>query len=161
MKTTAQCITALFALALGAGPAFPAAPPAATPPAAPVVVEITVNDAAMKFSMAKIQAHPGQTLTIRLKNNGTQPKDVMGHNWVLLKGGTDMDSYAAAAAIAKPEGYQPKALADQVLAAIPLLGPKQSGEVTFTCPTAPGNYDYLCTFPAHAMAGMKGVLTVK
>ena len=159
MKTTAKVFATLFALAAGGSLAFPAeSSPAA---AAPATFEITVNDAAMKFSIAKIAAHPGQTLTIKLKNNGAQPKDVMGHNWVLLKADTDTDAYTATASASKSEGFEPKALAAQVIAAIPLLGPGQSGEVTFTCPATPGTYNYLCTFPAHAMLGMKGVLIVK
>jgi plastocyanin len=28
-------------------------------------------------------------------------------------------------------------------------------------PTAPGEYPFLCTFPAHCAIGMKGVLVVK
>ena len=31
---------------------------------------------------------------------------------------------------------------------------------TFTAPAA-GNYIFLCTFPGHYVAGMKGTLTVK
>ena len=164
MKPTAPFTAILLALVIGTASAnsaetAPAAPAAA--PSTPVTFELSVNDSTMKFSLAKMQAHPGQSITVRLKNTGALPKDAMGHNWVLLKAGADLDAYAAAAATAKPEGFLPKALADQVLATIPLLGPGETGEVTFTCPTKPGTYNYLCTFPAHAMLGMKGVLTVK
>jgi uncharacterized cupredoxin-like copper-binding protein len=48
-----------------------------------------------------------------------------------------------------------------VIAKIDVLGPRKSGEIEFTAPTAPGDYPFLCTFPAHYISGMKGVLTVK
>ena len=34
-------------------------------------------------------------------------------------------------------------------------------EVTFDAPTEPGEYVYLCSFPGHYAAGMKGLLVVK
>jgi len=115
----------------------------------------------MKFNVTKIEAHPGQKLTVELKNEGTAPKAAMTHNWILLKAGEDATSYSMAAMTAKADGYEPKALASKVVASIPHLGPKESGKVTFTVPSTPGNYPFLCTFPAHCMAGMKGVLVVK
>jgi plastocyanin len=32
---------------------------------------------------------------------------------------------------------------------------------SFGAPAKPGSYTYLCTFPGHFVAGMKGVLVVK
>ncbi|MCC5023285.1 MAG: hypothetical protein J6386_11065 [Candidatus Synoicihabitans palmerolidicus] len=32
--------------------------------------------------------------------------------------------------------------------------------MTFTVPSEPGDYVFLCSFPAHFMAGMKGVIVV-
>jgi len=153
-----QAQTAPAAPAASATPATPAAP--AAPAVAPLTVNITTNDM-MSFSLTKFEAHPGQTVTVRLTNNGTQPKAVMAHNWILLKAGADLNAYAAAAAVDKAEDFQPKALADQVLAAIPMLGAKESGEVTFTAPTTPGTYKFLCSCYGHSMAGMKGSLIVK
>jgi azurin len=123
-------------------------------------VEISANDA-MKYTVTKIEAHPGQTITVHFKNAGTLPKEVMGHNWILLKLGVSIDSYGNAAGAAKAEGFEPKALADKVIASVPLLGAGQTADVTFTGPTEPGTYNYLCSFPGHALLGMKGVLIVK
>jgi len=47
-----------------------------------------------------------------------------------------------------------------VIASTKMLGPGETATVTFTAP-APGVYDYICTFPGHALAGMRGTLTVK
>lgn len=123
-------------------------------------IEITANDM-MKFSVKKIEAHPGEKITVELKNEGTIPKEAMGHNWILLKAGVNPMVYANQAMSAQAENYQPKAAADKVIASISLLGPKESGKVSFTVPSEPGSYSYLCSFPGHAGAGMVGVLVVK
>ena len=141
----------------------PAAAPAATPAAAAKsgaarVIEITANDQ-MKFSVATIEAKAGEELKVVLTNQGTLPKEAMGHNWVLLKAGTDVTAFATAAMTAKDTDYVPASLKDQVLASIPVLGPKKSGEVTFKAPAA-GDYVFICSFPGHYMI-MKGTLTVK
>ncbi len=123
-------------------------------------VALNANDQ-MKFNFAQFEARPGQTIHVTLNNIGTMPKAVMGHNWILLKAGKDPIAYANAAISAAGENYQPKALAGQVIASIPLLGPRQNGETTFVVPAAPGTYYYLCSFPAHCQAGMRGKLVVR
>ena len=85
----------------------------------------------------------------------------MGHNWVLLKKGTDPKAFVDAAVNAAATDYVPAAMADSVIAHTKLLGPKQSDEVTFKAPTEPGEYVFVCSFPAHFLTGMKGVLVVK
>ncbi len=153
MKTKkTNLLTAALAFALVAASASLAAP------AKDVV--IVANDQ-MKFSVTRIEAQPGQTLHVQLKNESTLPKEVMGHNWVLLKAASDSTAYAAAALSAAKDNYQPKTLADQVLASIPLLGGRHNGEVTFNAPETPGTYVFLCTFPAHFQAWMRGELIVK
>jgi azurin len=124
------------------------------------VIELIAYDT-MKYNLIKIQAKPGEKLTVVLTSEGLAPKTVMAHNWVLLKAGADPMSYAMSAMSAVKEGYEPKSLASQVIAAIPQLGPKETAKTTFTVPTTPGTYPFLCSFPAHCMAGMKGVLVVK
>ncbi len=133
---------------------------AAAAPAGPRTVEITAGDN-MKYSLNSISAKPGEQITVVLTNIGTQPKEVMGHNWILLKAGSDVEAFDKAAALAKDTEFFPKDLAGEVLAHIELLGPRKSGEVTFTAPTTPGDYPYLCSYPAHFQVGMKGVLTVR
>lgn len=115
----------------------------------------------MKFSLATLEAKPGEEIKLVLTNIGTQPKEVMGHNWVLLKSGTDVAGFSAAAAAAKATDYIPEGLKDQIVAHTALIGPRKSDEITFKVPSAPGDYPFLCTFPAHYQVGMKGVLTVK
>lgn len=123
-------------------------------------VVIVANDN-LKFSVKEIVAKPGEKLHVQLRNEGTLPKASMGHDWVLLKAGSNTMAYAMAAIPARESGYLPPSLASEVLASIPLLGPKEVGDVTFTCPTKPGKYPYVCSCNGHAMAGMSGTLVVK
>ncbi len=167
MKTRVLFLSVGVAIALtGCGQKGPAsnAQPESTASAAAAqgsgrTIEITANDQ-MKFNVTAITAKPGEELRVVLNNIGTVPKEAMGHNWVLLKAGTDPLAFGAAAAGAREHNYIPQNLQDQVLAKIDLLGPKQKGEVSFKAPEQPGDYPFVCTFPGHA-ALMKGVLTVK
>lgn len=123
-------------------------------------ITITAGDA-LHFSVTQIEARPGEKIRIVLRNESSLPKTVMGHNWVLLKSGSDPSSYAARAVSAKGEGYEPQSLSSEVLAAIPLVGGGEQGEITFEAPNERGAYPFLCSSPAHAAAGMHGVLTVR
>ena len=147
--------------------AAPSAAAAATTPAAKSSgdaksaareIEITANDQ-MQFSLKTIEAKAGEELKVVLKNLGTLPKEAMGHNWVLLKAGTDPMAFGAASMTAKDTDYIGASVKDQVIAFIKILGPKQTADVTFKAP-APGEYPYICSFPGH-VALMKGVLVVK
>lgn len=145
------------ASAAAPAPAASAAPAAAAPAAARVV-EITANDQ-MKFSVATIEAKVGEEIKVVLKNVGSAPKVAMGHNWVLLKAGSDPVTFGAAAGTAAATEYIPAALKDQVIAHTRVLGPGESHEVTVRL-SAAGEYPFLCSFPGH-FALMKGTLTVK
>lgn len=124
----------------------------------------TINIAAydsMLYSVKKIAVHPGQKLVVVLTNKGTIPKNGMAHNWILLKAGVDPNAYAAAAL--KANDFEPKALAGEVIASVPALGPNESGTASFTAPAVSGTYHYLCTAVGHTMggSGMRGVLIVR
>ena len=146
-------------------PATPAATPAAAPTAAVAhdgrAIEITADDT-MKFSLAEITAKPGEKLTVTLVNLGTTPKFSMGHNWVLVAGGTDIQQFLVAAAEAVTADYVPAGpLKARILAATKLLGPKERDTVSFAAPATPGRYEFLCSFPGHYQVGMRGVLIVQ
>jgi len=160
MKTSAILLTIAVSLVASGCGQKDASGGAAQAPAGAREIDITAGDT-MKYSITSIEAKPGEDLRVVLTNIGTQPKEVMGHNWVLLKAGADVAAFDAAALGAKDTGYIPAALSDEILAHIELLGPRKSGEVEFRAPTIPGDYNFLCTFPAHYQAGMRGVLTVK
>ena len=48
---------------------------------------------------------------------------------------------------------------DDVIVHTTLVQPESSQTIYFTAPSKPGDYDYVCTFPGHAML-MKGILRV-
>lgn len=155
-------IVAAF-VAFGCGQKDNSSSGAAATPAAqsgPRTIEITAGDN-MKYSISSIEAKPGEELKVVLTNIGSQPKEVMGHNWILLKIGTDVAAFDAAAVTAKDTDYIPASLQNQIIAHTKLVGPRKSDEVTFKAPDTPGDYPFLCSFPAHYQVGMKGTLTVK
>src|SRR3954449_6877963 len=141
-----------------AKPAAPAAKKAAA--GAGRTVELTGGDD-MKFSTTSIEAKPGETLHIVLKSTGTVPKIAMAHNFVALKAGVDAAKFSQDAMTAKDTDYVPAARKADVLGATKLAGPGETVEVTFKAPAKAGVYPYLCTFPGHYAAGMRGDLTVK
>jgi azurin len=143
----------------GCGPKDQATSTVATAPAG-ATIELTANDS-MKFNLTRVEVKAGQDVKVSLTNIGSMPKAAMAHNWVLLKKGADAKAFADAAATAQATDYLPAALADQVIAHTKLLGAKQSDEIAFKAPAEPGEYVFLCTFPAHYMAGMQGVMVVK
>lgn len=153
MKTKSSLLVASLALALSLGTAQAA-------PSAVKTVKIDATDM-MRFSVTRIVASPGETLEVVLHSSSTLPKAAMAHNWVLLAAGESPEAYAAASVSDAADGFEPAALRPKVLAEIPLLGPGETQSVTFTAPTTPGTYTYMCSFPAHCAAGMRGVLVVR
>jgi azurin len=123
-------------------------------------VQILANDT-LKFDVVEINVTAGQKVHVQLRNEGTLPKATMGHNWILLDSPSEVNAYAMAAMTDRVTEYRPKSLEVHVLASIPLLGPKETADITFTAPTKPGRYPYICSCCAHSLAGMKGFLIVK
>lgn len=124
-------------------------------------VEVTADDQ-MKFNVTEIEAQAKQRVKIIFKNVGTMPKQSMGHNFVLLKKGTDTAAFVEAGSVgAASTDYIADEVKDQVIAHTKTLGPGESEILTFTAPTEPGTYTYVCTFPGHFAAGMHGTLIVE
>jgi len=152
----------LVSLVLLSAPVAPSAPATTQdkPASSARLVEITGGDD-MKYSVTSIPAKPGETLRIRLTSKGTLPKIAMAHNVVVLKAGAKQIDFANAAAMAAATGYIPADMKDQVLGATTMAGPGETVEMTIKLPTAPGTYPYMCTFPGHFAAGMRGTIVVK
>jgi azurin len=168
---TAMQLLCAFSLVLALmipGGQAAATKPAAQTPAAPGAaaakggrtVNMTGGDD-MKFNLTTIEAKPGETIRVVLKNIGTVPKIAMAHNFVLLTLTADVNEYAKAAMMAQATEYLPPAEKAKVLASTKMAGPGETVEVSFKAPAKAGSYPYLCTFPGHYAAGMKGTLVVK
>lgn len=123
-------------------------------------VAISTDDG-MQFSVTRIEAGPGEKITVELTARSSLPRDQMAHNWVLLAADTDLIQFVTAAVLARDSGYLPAGKRDRVLATTPLAGGGETVRVTFEAPREPGEYAYVCTFPGHFWAGMKGVLVVR
>lgn len=101
----------------------------------------------MQYNKKEFKVTAGSTVTLTLKHVGTMVKEVMGHNFVLLKSGTDLASFANEAMTAVDNGYIPKET-DKVIVHTKMLGGGESDTITFEAP-AKGTYDFICTFPGH------------
>ena len=148
-----------------AKPAGTTAKPAGAKPAASSTkgvrtIEI-VGTEDMKFSLTNIAAKPGEQLRVRLVSKGAMPKIAMAHNFVLLNKGASQVEFAAAAANARATDFIPPDKKADVLAFTALAGAGETVEVTFKVPATAGEYPYICSFPGHFQAGMRGTLTVK
>lgn len=122
-----------------------------------VEVSLTANDQ-MQFDKNEIRVKAGQTVRLTLRHTGQMQENVMGHNFVLLKQGTNINEFGQAAAQAAGNEYIPEN-SDQVIAHTELIGGGETTTVEFTAPDA-GTYDFICSFPGH-YALMQGKFIVE
>lgn len=115
----------------------------------------------MKFDVTSIEATAGEKIRIVYTTNSRIPKQAMAHNVVILDQGTDVQAFANASARARDNQYIAPDFKNKIIAATDLAGGGETVEVTFVVPSVPGEYEYICSFPGHYGAGMKGILTVK
>jgi len=120
-------------------------------------VEIRPAPDALAFAQTSLTL-PANTVVkldfINQNNLGVQ------HNWVLVNGGDDVAAAVNAAAQNNADAlFVPPPDTPNALAWTAMLNVGQTGSVTFRTPP-PGTYLYICTFPGHYLAGMKGTLTV-
>ncbi|WP_299054781.1 azurin [uncultured Polaribacter sp.] len=120
-------------------------------------INLTTSDA-MKFNTKKIVVKAGQKIKLTLSHKGKLDKRVMGHNFVLLKKGTKLSSFASKAAAAKNNDYIPED-DSEVIAHTKMIGGQEKTTIEFEAP-ATGEYDFICSFPAH-FAMMKGKFIVE
>ena len=115
----------------------------------------------MKYDVVTFEVKAGSKVKVTLKNVGKLPKIAMGHNLVLLKSGITALAFGQKALVAGagPTNPVPEAVKGDVIAHTKLLGPGESDSIVFTAP-APGEYEYVCTFPGH-FALMRGKMTSK
>lgn len=122
-------------------------------------IELTANDQ-MKFSIDKLDAQARQKIEITFKNVGTMPKQSMGHNFCLLHLKVDPAAFLEAGFASAGNDYVAKDNEKDVIVRTKILGPGESETLSFTAPSEPGSYEYICTFPGHFGAGMKGFLNI-
>lgn len=120
-------------------------------------VEIACDGNNLAFDKTTLSIPASQLVHLTFNNVST----TFQHNWVLVAGGEEIaEQVNQAATAAGPRlNYIPndKSL---ILAFTKLIAQGTSETISFTTPEEAGQYSYLCTFPGHYLAGMKGVLAV-
>ena len=126
----------------------------------PCKVEISGNDL-LQYDKQELSVPAAcKDVTVTLHHSGRQPRDAMGHNWVLVNAG-DYDAVASAALKAGlAKDYVPPG-DKRVIAYTRVIGGGETTSVTFpgTLLRKGASYKYLCTFPGHN-ALMHGVFKV-
>ncbi len=135
---------------------------AATPEAATTgneaVVTLNAGDD-MKYDQTAITVKEGQTVKLTLNHTGKAPKTAMGHNFILLAQGVNLEEFDKAALTASATDYIPQGKESDIIAHTKLIGGGESDTIEFPAP-AKGTYQFLCSFPGHS-AMMKGTFTVE
>ncbi len=149
-------VSLISALLAGCGGSDDKADAAAKP-----VTEITIqgNDR-MRFHPTRFTVRAGETITLTHENVGRMPKESMGHNLAIIDKSVNVNSFAAASIGAAQHEYIAPEYADRVIAATKVLGPGEVEVITFTAPSEPGEYPFVCSFPGHTPAGMRGIMEV-
>ena len=109
----------------------------------PKKVALSVDLTEFLFTPASWEIPAGAEVTITLINKGS-----VEHEWVLMKKGSQVTMPFDA-------DDEPQVFWE---------GEVDAGETmafTFTAPTEPGEYQVACGTPAHAEAGMLGMVTIK
>ncbi|MBD0832951.1 azurin [Aestuariibaculum sediminum] len=106
------------------------------------------GDDLMKFDKSEIRVKAGKKVKLTLRHTGKLDKNVMGHNFVLLKQGADLEEFAIEALNARATEYIPVDYEDQVIAHTKLIGGGETTTIEFEAP-ASGEYAFLCSFPGH------------
>jgi len=114
-------------------------------PTGPKEFTVAVKDE-FNFDPNTLAAKAGEEVNIMLDNTGTIP-----HSFAILNLGVTAEDVVGASEDAQHE-----------LLALELheVTPGEADEGTFTAPSEPGEYTFICTVPGHAQAGMVGTLTV-
>lgn len=140
----------LFAAALallGVSTVLPATEASAQAGKPAKALVLNANDA-MQFDKKEFKVKAGQKVKLTLKHTGKFAKQAMGHNFVLLKPGTDLQAFASKANMAASTEYIPKSEATSIVAHTKLLGGGETDTIEFTAPKK-GTYTYICSFPGH------------
>lgn len=137
------------------------APSDVTPEPSPIqfettYVEVSCAENQLAFDPTELVVAVGGEISLTFHNISA----FFEHNWVLVNGDDSLaDKVLEAAATTGPEsGYIP-ADNGEIITHTPLVKAGESATITFATPPL-GEYTYVCTFPGHCLAGMRGVLKV-
>lgn len=121
------------------------------------VVRIHTVEEEMRYDQPFFAVEAGRPVQIVLEND-----DLMPHNFVITRPGKLKEVALAGADLGTTPGLDGKLyvpVSPDVLHATGLVNAGTRELLTFTAPTEPGEYPYVCTFPRHWMR-MYGVMIV-
>ena len=121
----------------------------------PLTVVIRPVPDRLEYDRKDFAVRAGRTVELVFENS-----DLMPHNWLLAAIGS-LAKVGLAAEAMGADGGQAAWVPDlpEVIVATGLLQPGESQTLTFTAPSEPGDYPYVCTFPGHWIR-MNGVMSV-
>lgn len=114
----------------------------------------------LRFDTSRIEVKAGKNFEVMFEND-----DGMPHNFVIVPPGKHMEIGNGAMTMTPDKldkqgrAFIPTAFEKQILAATKLLEPGQKETLKLKAPNQPGEYEFVCTFPGHALI-MWGVLSV-
>lgn len=123
--------------------------------------KVTGDNGKPQYRLKSIIAKPGQKMEVILHNYTKLPASAMSHDWVLLKKNANAAKVAKKSSKFAKDGYIAPSVENQIIAHTGMVAGGHMSSVTFTVPQKAGKYLYICTFPGHYTAGMKGYLIVK
>lgn len=120
-----------------------------------MVVHIQTLREQMRYDRRAFAVGPGMKVKIEFSN-----PDAMDHNLILVTPGAS-NEVAMAAMMLGADGIKKNwtPQSDKILFASKVLAMGDKQTLEFTAPTAPGVYEYICTYPGHYML-MNGVMHV-
>ncbi len=112
------------------------------------VIRLGVVPHQMVYDKERIAVQAGKPVEFVFENS-----DIMPHNFVILQPGGLQEVGELAEAQAQQPGaverqYVPNGT-NRILLSSQLLQPRQSQKLSWTAPTKPGVYPYVCTYPGH------------
>lgn len=121
------------------------------------VVRLHTVEEEMRYDKPFFAVEAGRSVQVVLEND-----DLMPHNLVITRTGKLKDVALAGADLGTTPGLDGKLYvpeSEDVLFSTSMVNSGQREVLTFTAPTEPGEYPYVCTFPRHWMR-MYGVMVV-
>lgn len=110
-----------------------------------------------RYDNTDLAVKAGAKVKLKFTNN-TDPRDEVGHNWVLVSPGQEAEVIASGKTAGDDKDWL-NVDDPAIIAHTRLIEGGQSNTVRFTAPAA-GSYTYLCTFPEHYAGGQKGTLVI-
>lgn len=115
---------------------------------------IVINaDDLLRFDVRNLNVKSGEQVEVTLRNTGRLKNH--GHNFVLLKQGTEMGNFGRSDQSPTADSF----LREVAIAWTPVATAGSSTQVRFTAP-APGSYTFVCSWPGHQSLS-KGTLVVE